>query len=120
MLQAISNTLDNFLMVCCDVPDLDKLIDQFALFNRIFGRWIYTTDGQETEFSLNNGKIIWEESSVDREHVANINNYRDMSDYPHKRQFMLSKACNVFDVLVDQLKLYSGSEIILKELRHLL
>ena len=120
MLQAISKMLDNILMVCYDDPDLDKLIEKFALFNRIFGRWIYTTDDQDTEFSLTNERIIWEENSVDHEYVADINNYRGFSDYPHKRQFLLSKSCNVFSVLVDQLKMYNRPDMIPKELIHLL
>ena len=120
MLQAISKMLDNILMVCYDDPDLDKLIDQFALFNRIFSRWIYTTEDQDTEFSLTNERIIWEENSVDHEYVADINNYRDLSDYPHKRQFLLSKACNVFSVLVDQLKTYNRPDMIPSQLHHLL
>ena len=107
-------------MVCGDDHNLDKLVDHFAVFNRLFGRWIYTTDDQDTEFRLNNERIVWECNSVGRQHVADIENYRDISDYPHKRQFLLSKALHVFDALVDQLKTYNGPNMIPKELRHLL
>jgi hypothetical protein len=120
MLTSSSRLLDDILMVCCDDPNLDKLIDHFAVFNRLFSRWIYTTEDQDTEFSLSDERIVWECNSVDRQHVADIHNYREISDHPHKRQFMLSKALHVFDALVDQLKTYNGPDIIPKELHHLL
>ena len=120
MLQANSRMLDDILMVCFDDPNLDKLIEQFALFNRIFGRWIYSMDDQDAEFTLNNDKVVWREHSVDREYVADIDNYREMSDYPHKRQFLLSKSCHVFNVLIEQLKIYNEPAIIPKEIYHLL
>ena len=120
MLTASSRLLDDILMVCCDDLNLDKLIDHFAVFNRLFGRSIYTTEDQDTEFSLSNENIRWEQNSVDHDYVADIENYRDISDYPHKRQFLMSKACNVFSVLVDQLKTYNGPDMIPKELHHLL
>ena len=120
MLQANSRLLDDILMLCCDDPNLDKLVDQFALFNRIFSRWIYTADNQDTEFSLSDANIRWEQNSVDRQYVADIENYRDVSDYPHKRQFLMFKARNVFNVLVDHLKMYNVPDIIPSQLHHLL
>ena len=119
-LTASSRLLDDILMVCCDDHNLDKLVDQFAVFNRLFCRWIYTTDDQDTEFSLSNENIRWEQNSVDHDYVADIEKYRDISDYSHKRQFLMSKACNVLSVLVDQLKTYNGPDTIPKELHHLL
>ena len=77
-------------------------------------------DDQEDEFTLHNEKVVWRECSVDRDYVADIDNYRHISDYSHKRQFLLSKSCHVFNVLIDQLKTYHGPDIIPKELSHLL